>query len=100
MYHQTSTEELWQLLEDAGCLVADGLDEAVIGITYGPEPQRAVYDIDQVIDILCRDEDMDRMDAIEHFEYNIAGSYVGEKTPVFVFCSEQNDYLVGEEDNG
>ena len=24
-------------------------------------------------------------DAMEHFEYNIAGAYVGPKTPIFVF---------------
>jgi len=27
---------------------------------------------------------MSHEDAIEHFDYNIAGSYVGDKTPIFV----------------
>ena len=29
-------------------------------------------------------------DAIEHFEYNIAGSYLGEKTPIYVYDVQEN----------
>ena len=29
-------------------------------------------------------------DAIEHFEYNIAGSYVGEKTPMYVYDIQED----------
>jgi hypothetical protein len=28
---------------------------------------------------------MEMEDAIEHFEYNVAGGYVGEKTPIWVY---------------
>tara|TARA_R100001460_G_scaffold3545_6_gene10752 strand:+ start:37 stop:372 length:336 start_codon:yes stop_codon:yes gene_type:complete len=79
-------KELMSVLEQNECLIADGFDEALIGMTHGSEP-KAVYDIDQIIDILCRDDEMTREDAIEHFEFNIGGSYVGERTPVFVYCS-------------
>ncbi len=88
--------ELMSALEQNECLIADGFDEALIGMTHGPEP-KAVYDIDQIIDILCRDEEMTREDAIEHFEFNIGGSYVGERTPVFVYCSEYGTYWIGDE---
>ena len=30
-------------------------------------------------------------DAIEHFEYNVAGSYVGEKTPVWVYDCQDDE---------
>ena len=30
-------------------------------------------------------QDMSEEDALEHFDYNIAGSYVGETTPIFLW---------------
>ncbi len=76
-------EELWEQLVDNECLLADGFDEAVIGITFGVNAV-AVYSVSKVLDILV-DEGMSMEDAIEHFEYNIAGGYVGEKTPMWVY---------------
>ena len=81
-------EDTWALLEDEECMVADGFDEAVIGIVYGAQP-KAVYSVRKIIDILMG-EDMSYEDAIEHFEYNIAGSYVGEKTPIYVYDVQEN----------
>ena len=83
-----SKEDTWQLLEDEECLIADGFNEAVIGIVYGGQP-KAVYSVKKIIDILI-EEDMSYEDAIEHFEYNIAGSYVGEKTPVYVYDIQED----------
>ena len=85
---ERSSEQLMSALEQNECLIADGFDEALIGMSY---------DIDQIIDILCRDDDMTREDAIEHFEFNIGGSYVGEKTPLFVYCNEGGSYWIGDE---
>lgn len=82
-----SKEDTWQLLEDEECLTADGFDEAVIGIVYGLEP-KAVYSVRKIVDILM--EDMSHEDAVEHFEYNIAGSYLGEKTPLYVYDIQQD----------
>ena len=76
-------EELWEHLVDNECLLADGFDEAVIGITFGVNAV-AVYSVSKVLDTLV-DEGMSMEDAIEHFEYNIAGGYVGEKTPMWVY---------------
>ena len=67
--YEMDKKELWGLLEQEECLLADGFDDAVIGISYGPD-QVAIYDIGKVV---------------EFFEYNIAGSYLGPKTPMFVF---------------
>tara|TARA_R110002020_G_scaffold130252_2_gene291488 strand:- start:363 stop:626 length:264 start_codon:yes stop_codon:yes gene_type:complete len=82
-------EETWALLEDEECLVADGFDEAVIGVVYGVEP-KAVYSVQKIIDILIEEDEMDIADAIEHFEYNIAGSYLGEKTPIYVYDIQED----------
>ena len=84
-----SKEDTWALLEDEECLVADGFDEAVIGISFGANPV-AVYSVQKIIDILTEDDEMSVDDAIEHFEYNIAGSYLGEKTPIYVYDVQEN----------
>ena len=74
--------KLSKILEDyENVLIADGFDDAVIGIE--PLTMRVVYDIDKVIEILM-DQGMDHDEAIEYYEFNIVGAYVGEQTPLFV----------------
>jgi|TARA_R110000824_G_scaffold57822_1_gene157100 hypothetical protein len=76
-------------------LLADGFDEAVIGVCerFGMDIVVA-YDRDKCIEILIDDflrnqeeddteEDLYLM-AEEYFEYNVIGAYVGETTPVFI----------------
>jgi len=75
-------EELQLELQDNECLLADGFDSALIGITDGLNSV-AVYDSNLCIELLIK-EGMSDIDAIEHFYYNVAGSYVGDKTPVFI----------------
>lgn len=82
-------EELWEQLADNECLLADGFNEAVIGITFGINTT-AVYSVSKVLDILV-EEGMSMEDAIEHFEYNVAGSYVGEKTPMWVYDLDEQE---------
>jgi hypothetical protein len=66
-------------------LLADGFDEAIIGIsdTRLSEIPIAIYDISEIIRILM-DDDMTQEDALEYYYYNIVGAYVGEQTPIFV----------------
>ena len=75
-------EDLMEVLAEEECLTADGFDDALVGCTYGANVV-AVYDIDRVIEILV-EEGMDYEDAVEHADFNIVGSYVGEKTPIFM----------------
>jgi hypothetical protein len=65
---------------DEEVLLADGLDDAFIGLTSGNI--RAVYSIDKIIEILSKD--MTEDDAWEYFHYNIESAYVGEKTPIYI----------------
>ena len=82
------TTELEYLLDTCECLLADGLEDALIGVSYNNCNCRickvAVYDTDKVIDILMKRDKMSYEEAIEFFDFNIVGSYVGEKTPLFV----------------
>jgi hypothetical protein len=74
-------EQIIDTYPDEDFMFIDGFDDAIIGVDE--VNLRVVYDIDEVINTLIMDG-MDVDDAIEYYEYNIAGAYVGEKTPVFV----------------
>jgi hypothetical protein len=74
-------EQILELYPDDTFMVADGFDDAIIGVD--DNNLKIVYDIDKVIDILIKDG-MSVDEAIEYYEYNIAGAYVGENTPSFI----------------
>jgi len=63
-------------------LKADGFDEAVLGF-QDSEPPRLIYSVSSCIQILMEKDKMTREDAMEHFDYNVKGSYVGEQTPIW-----------------
>lgn len=79
--NRTKIDEITELYPDDEFLFADGFDEAIIGVEE--EGMRIVYDIDQIIRILMKDG-MTSDEAFGFYYYNIVGSYVGEKTPLFV----------------
>lgn len=60
-------------------LKADGFDEAIIGIDSNE--MRLIYSVSKCVQILCRD--MSEEEAIEFFDFNVRGSYVGDKTPIW-----------------
>jgi hypothetical protein len=63
-------------------LIADGFDDAVIGIEEST--MRLVYSISKCLEIL-ESQGMPDEDALEYFYFNVQGSYVGEQTPIFCF---------------
>ena len=65
---------------DDNFLIADGFDNAVIGLDE--QSGRLVYSISKCIAILKKDG-MTEEDAMEHFSYNVSGAYVGEQTPIW-----------------
>jgi len=66
-------------------MLATGFEEAIIGLDTSGEVFRVVYDIDKVIEILMEDEETTEEDALEYFNYNMLGAYVGEGTPIYVY---------------
>jgi hypothetical protein len=73
---------------DPGILQADGLEDALIGICHQfGRPAVAAYDYDKVIEILMS-QSMTHEEAVEFFEFNIVGAWVGEYTPVFIALYE------------
>jgi hypothetical protein len=62
-------------------LKADGLDEAVIGIEE--DEMRLVYSVDKCIEIFMT-HGMEYDEALEFFDYNVRGAWMGDKTPIWV----------------
>ena len=74
-------DEIIERYEDETFLKADGFDEAIIGVDE--TSMRLIYSVKKCIEILMRD--MSAEDAIEYFSFNVSGSYVGKKTPIWCF---------------
>ena len=68
-------------------LLADGYDDCLIGVCHRiNQPDIACYDETKVIAKLAKE--MTHEEAIEYYEFNIIGSYMGELTPCFVALGE------------
>jgi len=74
-------QEILEFYEYEELMIADGFDDAVIGICN--HSQRLIYSYRDCVDILISNEDMSEIDAMEYLEYNTINSYVGEKTPIW-----------------
>lgn len=72
--------EIVEYFYDDEILKADGFDEAVIGIDQNT--MRLIYSVKKCIEILVL-QGMSVEEAIEYFDFNTKGSYVGEKTPIW-----------------
>ena len=60
------------------------LDEAILGVVTRIGLEAVCYDTNKVIELLMSNENMTEEEAVEHMEYNMKGSWVGETTPVFL----------------
>ena len=60
-------------------------DEAIVGVvTLANHPHAVCYDRVTCIMLLMEHEEMNEEDALDYFDYNTSGFYVGKHTPVFL----------------
>ncbi len=75
-------EEITEQYYDEDILKADGFDDAIIGVCEDfNAPIRLVYSVSKCLEIL--EQDMNELDSLEYFTYNVSGAYVGDKTPIW-----------------
>ena len=77
----TVLERIMDDYPDDEFMKVNGFDDAIVG--YDGANSRLVYDTKKVIDALVQ-QGMDEEEAIEYFDFNIAGSHFGEGTPIFI----------------
>jgi hypothetical protein len=76
-------DEILDSYPDEDFLIADGLDEAIIGVDQSS--MRLIYSVTNCISVLMKDGEMNEEDATDFFEFNVSGAYVGEKTPIWCY---------------
>ncbi len=79
----TDREGAIETLADADALMADGFEAALIGYSQQFNKTVALYNYDVCIKILIERDGMSWEEAVEFFEFNVQGAYVGEQTPAF-----------------
>lgn len=78
-------EHLNDMFEGLLFLSEREFDAAILGVAERIGMDAIVaYDTAKIIEILCERHGMEDEEAAEYFEFNIAGAYVGERTPIFV----------------
>ncbi|CAB4145178.1 hypothetical protein UFOVP1217_19 [uncultured Caudovirales phage] len=80
-------DDIQTYLEEIGetVLLADGFEHAFLGTTQRMnEPLLAVYSYPLMIETLMLRDGMTYTEASEYIDFNVAGAWVGEQTPVIV----------------
>ena len=67
-----------------GALTADGLDDALVGFGHQFNRPVAVYSKMKCLGILQSEHGMSIDDALEYFQFNIAGAWLRDGMPVFL----------------
>ena len=65
-------------------LLLDGLDSAFIGLGQNFDKTIAIYDRQKCIEVLMEEHSMTDVEAVDYFEYNVTGQFLGPNNPVFV----------------
>lgn len=76
-----------------------GFDDCIVGIAQKVGRSDSVaYSRTKIIEKLCKYMEYD--EAVEHFDYNILGSFIGNEMPVFIteMDREDIDTFYGSED--
>ena len=70
--------------DEPNILFAEGFDEAIAGVVWDGESTRVVYDTELILELLMGRSEMTYEEAVEYFDFNIAGSHMGEYTPLYL----------------
>lgn len=71
--------------------MADGFDDAIIGMECSGDIPRVVYSIQLMVHVLCERDGMTEEEAVDFISYNVISSYVGEGTPIYVDVMDANE---------
>lgn len=86
----TRREQLdeWASAQEIEVLVADGFDEAILGVVQIFDEYHVCYDREACLKILQERDGMTREDAVEYFDFNVTGASMGDGTPAFLIRAE------------
>ena len=82
----------WVTMYNEEALLADGFEDAFLGMcVVFNRPPLATYDRDKCIEILVKRDGMTYEEAVEFFEFNVSGAWVGENTPIYLTLRDENE---------
>ena len=70
--------------DEPDILFTEGFDEAIAGTVWDGERTRVVYDTELILELLMGRSEMSYEEAVEYFDFNIAGSDMGVYTPLYL----------------
>lgn len=73
-------------ISDSQALMPHGFDDCIVG--YQDYEDRLVYSKEKMIEKLCL-EGFSNLEAIEHLEFNVWNSYIGNNDPVYIFTEHE-----------
>tara|TARA_R110001583_G_scaffold112446_1_gene261839 strand:+ start:929 stop:1213 length:285 start_codon:yes stop_codon:yes gene_type:complete len=74
--------------------IYDDFEDAFVGFAQRcGQPRLAVYDRHICVAILVEEHGMDIQEAMEYFEFNVDGSWVGNDTPLIFNKMSYKDYV-------
>ena len=73
-------------MSDSQALMPHGFDDCIVG--YQDYEDRLVYGKEKMIKKLCL-EGFSYLEAIEHLEFNVWNSYIGNNDPVYIFTEHE-----------
>lgn len=72
--------------EDEEFMLMDGFEEAFIGLSKRcGQATLATYSFNKMINVLVERDNMSIDEAIEYIEFNCAGAWMGELTPIILY---------------
>ena len=79
----------WIAEHNEDALMADGYEDAIIGIAERcGQPTLVVYDAWKCVEILIKRDGMDPDEAMEFFQFNTLGAWAGENSPLYLWRKE------------
>jgi len=72
------------MFPESEILKCDGYDDCILGYDYNWDGNiRLIYSVKAILDKMVKEDGISDEEAIEHFEFNFRGAYMGEKTPIW-----------------
>ena len=78
----TILESILNKYKDESFLTLTGFDDCILGVDE--VDLKLIYSKTKILGKLMSDNVTTELDAIEYYNFNILGSYVGEQTPIFL----------------
>jgi hypothetical protein len=73
-------------------VVADGLQDAFIGLYHASAGTVAVYDKHKVLKIISKELDIGWDEAEDYAEFNIFNAKIGDQTPIFITPIKKSEW--------